>query len=143
MPASKGEPQRPTSSKGKKKKNKKPNKTAVQDEEDFDALIASVVAADTRCYVDKCKENAKTLGQNCQFCTKRFCIKHHMAEVHGCGAAAKSHARMMISREGVLYRGSGVPDKTTDPVKRAHLERKLAKKLDKLTDERKHKAKDK
>jgi ATP-dependent RNA/DNA helicase IGHMBP2 len=43
----------------------------------------------------------------------------------------------------VVYRGSGVPDKKVDPVKRAHLERKLEKKLGDLNEKRAHKTKDK
>ena len=135
---------RPATSKNKKKKNKPLKGTpAGQPEEDFDAVLAAAVKENTTCSVDRCKENAKILGQNCPFCGRRFCISHSMAEVHGCGAAAKSHARQMISREGVLYQGSGVPDKKPDPVKRAHLHRKLETKLENLSSKRKTKSKEK
>ena len=132
---------RAPSAKSKKKKDKK--KTPGPPEEDFDALIASAMQMNSSCHSPRCKENATILGQNCMYCVKRFCLKHHMAEMHGCGAAAKSHARQMISREGVLYRGSGIPDKKPDPTKRAHLQRKFDKKLDALTADRKAKSKDK
>lgn len=64
-------------------------------------------------------------------------------QVHGCGEKAKAHARQRISREGVLYPGSGSKDKSLDPAKRAHLQRRLDKKLSELTSQRKSKKKDK
>ncbi|XP_010146897.1 PREDICTED: LOW QUALITY PROTEIN: DNA-binding protein SMUBP-2, partial [Eurypyga helias] len=67
-----------------------------------------------------------------------------LRQVHGCGEKAKAHARQRISREGVLYPGSGSRDKDLDPAKRAHLQRRLAQKLRELTtSQRKSKKKDK
>lgn len=64
-------------------------------------------------------------------------------QAHGCGEKAKAHAQQRISREGVLYPGSGPKDKALDPAKRAHLQRRLDKKLSELTSQRKGKKKDK
>ena len=66
-----------------------------------------------------------------------------MLKVHGCGDRAKSHARMRISREGVLYAGSGQKDKSMDPNKKAYLHRKLDTKLQDMATQRKTKAKEK
>ena len=136
-------PQRPASAKGKSKKKKQKNAAPEEEEEDFDALIEAAIKENRSCAFKKCKASTATLGQNCEFCAKRYCLQHHIPEVHGCGDAAKSRARMLISREGKLYQGSGVPDKKLDPVKRAHLQRKLDKKLQEKTDERALKKKDK
>ncbi|XP_030056992.1 DNA-binding protein SMUBP-2 [Microcaecilia unicolor] len=116
--------------------------TAISSEEDFDALISAAVKADNTCGFSKCKASVLTLGQLCIHCNRRYCLSHHIPEVHGCGEKAKSHARSRISREGVLYAGSGTKDISVDPAKRAHLQRKLDKKLNELTDQRRAKKKD-
>lgn len=67
----------------------------------------------------------------------------HVFQVHGCGDKAKSHARMRISKEGVLYAGSGKKDKSMDPNKKAYLQRKLDSKLKDMATQRKVKAKEK
>lgn len=50
---------------------------------------------------------------------------------------------MRISREGVLYPGSGTKDKSMDPIKKAHLQRKLDSKLKNMASQRKTQNKDK
>lgn len=64
-------------------------------------------------------------------------------QVHGCGDKAKAQARMRISKEGVLYAGSGQKDKSMDPNKKAYLQRKLDSKLKDMSSQRKTKVKDK
>ena len=64
-------------------------------------------------------------------------------QVHGCGERARAHARQRISREWVLYPGSGTKDRSLDPAKRAQLQRRLDKKLDELTGQRRSKRKEK
>ncbi|KGL99184.1 DNA-binding protein SMUBP-2, partial [Charadrius vociferus] len=112
-------------------------------EEDIDALISAAIKADNTCGFPRCKASVTTLGQLCLHCNRRYCLSHHIPEVHGCGEKAKGHARQRISREGVLYPGSGSKDKSLDPAKRAHLQRRLDKKLSELTSQRKSKKKDK
>ncbi|XP_076446820.1 DNA-binding protein SMUBP-2-like isoform X2 [Babylonia areolata] len=144
------QPSRPSSAAVKKEKKEKKKKTPTQldqaaevlgkvADDDFDALIASVTALDSQCSFKKCRVLTNTLGRNCQHCTRRFCLQHLMPEVHGCGEAAKVHARQTISREGVLHRGSGVPSKKPSADKRALLERKLNKKLSEMNDQRSRK----
>lgn len=57
-------------------------------------------------------------------------------QVHGCGEQARVHARQRISREGVLYPGSGTRERSLDPTRRAQLQRKLDRKLDELSGQR-------
>ncbi|NXW63007.1 SMBP2 protein, partial [Eurystomus gularis] len=111
-------------------------------EEDIDALISAAVRADNTCGFRCCKASVTTLGQLCLHCNRRYCLSHHVPEVHGCGEKAKAQARQRISREGILCPGSGSKDKSLDPAKRAHLQRRLDKKLGELTSQRKSKKKD-
>ena len=134
--------QKPKSSKSKKKNKKKTTKDKASTE-DFDALMAEATLLNTVCNFVKCKNYTTTLGQNCMFCAKRFCVSHHIPESHGCGDAAKTRARTMLVKEGVLYRGSGIPDKKLDPQKKVYLQRKLDEKLNKMTDARKVQKKEK
>ncbi|XP_030621793.1 DNA-binding protein SMUBP-2 [Chanos chanos] len=115
---------------------------AATPEDDFDALIDAVVKADSVCGFVKCKASVLTLGQLCLYCNRQYCLSHHIPEVHGCGDKAKSHARMRISKEGVLYAGSGQKDKSMDPNKKAYLHRKLDSKLKDMASQRKSKTKD-
>ena len=117
---------------------------AKQDgEEDFDAIVEAACRANRTCHMDRCKNSTTTLGQVCPFCRQTFCLSHHIPEAHGCGERARQHARSIISKEGVLHQGSGVPSKKPDAVKRAQLELKLGHKLDKLAEKRKPKVKEK
>ncbi|KAK7877055.1 hypothetical protein WMY93_032247 [Mugilogobius chulae] len=116
---------------------------ASSSDTDFDALISAVVKADSVCSFIKCKASVLTLGQLCVFCNRLFCLSHHIPEVHGCGDKAKSHARMRISKEGILYAGSGKKDSSMDPNKKAYLQRKLDSKLKDMATQRKTKSKEK
>uniref|UniRef100_A0A673MUY0 DNA helicase n=1 Tax=Sinocyclocheilus rhinocerous TaxID=307959 RepID=A0A673MUY0_9TELE len=111
--------------------------------DDFDGLINAVVKADSVCGFVKCKASVLTLGQFCLYCNRQYCLSHHIPEVHGCGDKAKAQARMRISKEGVLYAGSGQKGKSVDPNKKAYLQRKLDSKLKDMASQRKTKAKDK
>ncbi|NXO72241.1 SMBP2 protein, partial [Phainopepla nitens] len=137
--------QEPSRGSRKKDKSEAKGKPAVGSAagEDFDALISAAIKADRTCGFPRCKASVTTLGQLCPHCQRLFCLSHHIPEVHGCGEKAKAQARQRISREGVLYPGSGSKDKSLDPAKRAHLQRRLDKKLSELTSQRKGKKKDK
>ncbi|NXM24753.1 SMBP2 protein, partial [Oxyruncus cristatus] len=137
--------QEPSTSSRKKDKSEAKGKPAVGSGagEDFDALISAAMEADRTCAFPRCKASVTTLGQLCHHCHRSYCLSHHVPEVHGCGDKAKAQARQRISREGVLYPGSGSKDKSLDPAKRAHLQRRLDKKLSELTSQRKGRKKDK
>lgn len=127
----------------KKKEAKGPTAIDLPAEEDFDALVSAAIKADNTCGLAKCPASVVTLGQLCQHCGRRYCLSHHLPEVHGCGERARAHARQRISREGVLYAGSGAKDRSLDPAKRAQLQRRLDKKLEELTGQRKGRKKEK
>ncbi|XP_063253931.1 DNA-binding protein SMUBP-2 [Prinia subflava] len=137
--------QEPSHGSRKKDKSKAKGKPAIGSVagEDFDALISAAIEADRTCGFPRCKASVTTLGQLCHHCRQLFCLSHHIPEAHGCGEKAKAQARQRISREGLLYPGSGSKDKALDPAKRAHLQRRLDKKLSELTSQRKGKKKDK
>lgn len=116
---------------------------ASTNDDDFDSLISAVIKADSVCSFIKCKASVLTLGQLCLFCNRQYCLSHHIPEVHGCGDKAKSHARMRISKEGVLYAGSGKKDTSMDPNKKAYLHWKLDSKLKDMASQRKTKNKEK
>ncbi|KAM8939997.1 DNA-binding protein SMUBP-2 [Pelodytes ibericus] len=140
-----GAAQKVTEKKKSDGKRKTDNNSAptVTDEDGFDALIAAVVKADNTCGFTKCKTSVVTVGDLCSYCNKRYCLSHHIPEIHGCGERAKSNARTRISREGVIYAGSGHKDHSLDPTKKVHLHRKLDKKINELTNQRKVKKKEK
>nr|XP_040017952.1 DNA-binding protein SMUBP-2 isoform X4 [Gasterosteus aculeatus aculeatus] len=115
---------------------------AAAPDDDFDALIDAVIKAESVCSFVRCKASVRTLGQLCLFCNRQYCLSHHIPEVHGCGDEAKSHARMRISKEGVLYAGSGKKDKSMDPNKKAYLQRKLDSKLKDMSSQRRPKNKE-
>ena len=105
-------------------------------DDEFDDIIAAAVKDNARCTFMKCKASITTLGQRCDFCAQVYCLSHHIPEVHGCGSSAKHRARTVIIRDGVIHRGSGVPSKKPDATKRAHLQRKIQKKLDDMSGDR-------
>ncbi|XP_012613015.2 DNA-binding protein SMUBP-2 isoform X3 [Microcebus murinus] len=127
----------------KKKKVKGHMVIDLPSEEDFDALVSAAVRADNTCGLPACTASVATLGQLCQLCGRRYCFRHHLPEVHGCGERARAHARQRISREGVLYAGSGTKDRSLDPAKRAQLQRRLDKKLGELSGQRASRKKEK
>ncbi|KAJ7344288.1 hypothetical protein JRQ81_000238 [Phrynocephalus forsythii] len=133
---------------GRKQKHEAKGKAVIKTkaeeaaEEDLDAMISATIKADNTCGFFKCKASVATLGQLCLHCNKRYCLSHHIPEIHGCGEKAKAHARQRISKEGVLYPGSGLKEKSLDPTKRAHLQRRLDKKLNELSGQRTRKKKD-
>ncbi|XP_054426742.1 DNA-binding protein SMUBP-2 [Pteronotus mesoamericanus] len=129
--------------KKKKKDAKGPAAPRLPATDDFDALLSAAVKADSTCGLAKCTASVVTLGQLCPHCSRRYCLSHCLPEVHGCGERARAHARQRISREGVLYAGSGTKDRSLDPAKRAQLQRRLDKKLDELTCQRKSKRREK
>uniref|UniRef100_H2YZ22 AN1-type domain-containing protein n=1 Tax=Ciona savignyi TaxID=51511 RepID=H2YZ22_CIOSA len=121
-----------------KSKNKKNTKSANKQRNtgDFD-LLNQAISSNKFCFHSNCAASITTTGQLCSICRKTFCLKHHIPEVHGCGAQAHINARRQIIRDGVLYSGSGVPDRKPDPTKRAQLKNRLDSKMKSLEKERK------
>ena len=67
----------------KASKNTKVKKNPVEDAktDDFDELLEMFQKSNDVCNFKGCKTLTKTLGQNCDFCPNRFCLKHSLAEV--------------------------------------------------------------
>ncbi|XP_064637243.1 DNA-binding protein SMUBP-2-like isoform X2 [Lineus longissimus] len=131
----------------KSKKGAKPKTKGVKlleniDGDDFDALIAAASKVDNVCNFVRCKTSTTCVGQKCDFCALRFCLSHHIPEVHGCGDEAKLAARQTLIREGVLYRGSGVPNKKPNAQKKAYLQGKLDKAMNEKAGQRQKKKKE-
>ncbi|GAB1601670.1 DNA-binding protein SMUBP-2-like [Argonauta hians] len=128
-------------SKAKPKTDKMFKALAKVDSDDFDALISAAMAVNNKCSFPNCREKTHVLCLHCEFCKLHYCISHSLPEVHGCGAAAKIQARKVISRDGVIYSGSGVPSKLPNASRSARLHNRLDKKLTELSEQRKHKKK--
>ena len=138
--------QKPKGGKGTKNKKKEAKAKvdpATKEDDDFDSLCNQFQKLDKVCNFPKCKALVATIGVTCKFCGVRFCLTHSMAEVHGCGEAARTAARQQITREGRLVPGSGAVNHKPDRDKRAQLEKRLDKKLGEKKEQRQTKKKDK
>ncbi|XP_055856631.1 DNA-binding protein SMUBP-2 [Episyrphus balteatus] len=59
----------------------------------LDDVLTAVKEVDNLCDYQRCKTKTNLMGQNCDHCKKRFCFKHGLPEVHGCGEAVKQEER--------------------------------------------------
>jgi len=101
-----------------------------KEEEDVDQVLSQFHKLDKLCSYTTCKTVLSLLGQQCQFCVRRFCLRHFMPEVHGCGDAVRRQARSASMM-------SSLPKaKQIDGVKRAHLQKKLDQKIQTLSTKR-------
>lgn len=107
---------------------------STNEDTDLDSLIAEMTATDKRCGYPECRKEVSMLGMKCQFCCRRFCVSHSLPEVHGCGEPAKRHARQQFRTS----RGGGGGGKLSS-TNRVQLQKKLDKKIDKLSSARSHK----
>lgn len=62
----------------------------------LDDVLTAVKDVDNLCDFTRCKTKTNLMGQNCDYCSKRFCFKHGLPEVHGCGEAAKKNERKLF-----------------------------------------------
>lgn len=88
----------------------------------LDDVLDAVKQLDTTCDYTKCKAKTTLMYQDCSFCKHRYCFKHGLPEVHGCGEAIKK-----LERDQFLH---PVPQKTLqkqEDLKKAHtkMEQKL------------------
>ena len=107
--------------------------------EDLDALLAEVKLADSTCKFSKCSKPVSLLGVQCQFCKSRYCMEHSLAEIHGCGDAAKVKSRKDVQREEAR---SGSRFYGLSGVKRTQVQFKLTKNLEKKATARQTKVAD-
>lgn len=62
-------------------------------EKNLDNVLEAVKTVDQTCDFKRCKQKTNMMGSNCGFCKQRFCFKHGLPEVHGCGEAVKRQER--------------------------------------------------
>lgn len=62
-------------------------------QEKLDDVLAAVRQLDTTCDHTKCKTKTSLMFMDCVLCKRRFCFKHGLPEVHGCGDAVKRQER--------------------------------------------------
>lgn len=115
-----------TTKKSKQSLRTKSKTRHVDPSDDLDTLLAEVALADSTCKFPQCPKKVNLLGILCQFCKKRFCMEHNLAEVHGCGDAAKGKSRGDFQRE-VREGRKGYDLSGTN---RSQLHAKLAKKME-------------
>ena len=58
-----------------------------------DEVLKKVTNSDTTCDFSRCKQKTVLMGQHCDLCKKRFCFKHGLPEIHGCGSAIRKFER--------------------------------------------------
>lgn len=59
----------------------------------LDDVLTAVKTVDNLCDYARCKTKTSLMGQDCKHCNKRYCFKHGLPEVHGCGVEKKREAR--------------------------------------------------
>ncbi|XP_037950082.1 DNA-binding protein SMUBP-2-like [Teleopsis dalmanni] len=59
----------------------------------LDEVLTAVKTVDNMCDFPRCKTKTSLIGQDCEHCRKRYCFKHALPEVHGCGEAIKKNER--------------------------------------------------
>lgn len=106
---------------------KKPIVENDKGDEDFDELVAEFTKVDSKCSHEKCRASVLILKQYCDFCGKTYCLKHGLAEVHGCGQAAKIHAQRKAKES---YQKQ--PVKKLNVVQKNYVKRKLEKKISEM-----------
>jgi hypothetical protein len=71
-------------------------KTKVEEnDEDFDKILEAEMAQLAVCGV--CGERPPWTAITCNYCKRKFCLKHTFPEIHGCGPEARRQARAPAS----------------------------------------------
>lgn len=86
--------------KGNASKKKAGAAAAAGDEsEDIDALLEEHMAENKKCNVAGCKDSTELLGRTCPYCRSRFCLRHALPEIHGCGDLAAADAKKVFRNQ--------------------------------------------
>lgn len=59
----------------------------------LDDVLKTVRQLDNTCDFGRCRTKTSLIGQDCTLCQQRFCMKHQLPEIHGCGGAIKKEQR--------------------------------------------------
>ena len=122
-------------SKSLQKKTKSEKTKPVEQLDDLDLLLEEMKKADKTCNFSGCKKSVNHLEIICPFCHKKYCMMHNTAETHGCEERARRMAKRDLEKELRDGRGTG-GSKKIDSSKRAHLQRKLDRKINDLSADR-------
>lgn len=72
--------------------------TSPQVDADLDNVLTEVKQLDNTCDFVTCRHKTTIIGHDCNLCEQRFCMKHLLPEVHGCGGAVKKTERAEFLR---------------------------------------------
>uniref|UniRef100_A0A182PXR6 AN1-type domain-containing protein n=1 Tax=Anopheles epiroticus TaxID=199890 RepID=A0A182PXR6_9DIPT len=106
-----------------------PINTAAVDR-NLDQVLEAVKKVDLTCDFKGCKQKTNLVGTDCSFCKDRFCFKHSLPEVHGCGEAVKRKERELFlhpmtgKAKAELYEKQKAQVRLTQKLKQMSLERK-------------------
>lgn len=59
----------------------------------LDEVLKTVRQLDNTCDFGRCRTKTSLIGQDCTLCQQRFCMKHQLPEIHGCGGAIRKEQR--------------------------------------------------
>lgn len=107
--------------------------------EDDEKLMESFAREERQCKFPDCHQSISVLGEKCRFCIQIFCLKHAMPEIHGCGEAAKRHARMEYERTMAGPVKMTKSNSASAGEKRERLQTKLDEKLKTMKGQRQQK----
>lgn len=95
---------------------------ALAVDRNLDNVLEAVKTVDQTCDYKRCKQKTNMMGTDCGFCRQRFCFKHGLPEIHGCGEAVKKQ-----EREEFLHPLPAKTMQAQEDLKKAHgrLEQKL------------------
>lgn len=62
-------------------------------ERDLSNVLEAVKILDVHCAFARCKRKTNLMGQNCEYCRERYCFRHGLPEIHGCGEAIRHDER--------------------------------------------------
>lgn len=105
----------------------------LREAQDDDELLDAAIKLSGICHHPGCKENVKLIHSDCQYCLERFCMKHALAEIHGCGDKARAAARketVTKAKEIKATGGQGIQGSGLKDWQRSSLQAKLHKKVE-------------
>eukprot|EP00922_Rhytidocystis_sp_ex-Travisia-forbesii_P024208 GHVS01035565.1.p2 GENE.GHVS01035565.1~~GHVS01035565.1.p2 ORF type:complete len:740 (-),score=123.17 GHVS01035565.1:3464-5683(-) len=85
-------------SKGKSQRRKGAGETKpvpkldLEGDDDME-ILERVIANQWTCNFQGCSDRTKLLGRQCPFCPFRYCLRHALPEIHGCGDEASDKAK--------------------------------------------------
>ncbi|XP_050071298.1 DNA-binding protein SMUBP-2 [Anopheles maculipalpis] len=106
-----------------------PINTQVVDK-NLDQVLEAVKIVDLTCDFKGCKQKTNLVGTDCSFCKDRFCFKHSLPEIHGCGEAVKRKERELFlhpmtgKAKAEQYEKQKAQVRLTQKLKQMSLERK-------------------